>query len=105
MDGQELANRITGLLSLTAPPIALSFVAEPPADISSYSKEVPSACSFWRDAEKTTFYASAEKHHNCPVGSMVMGFSLSGAVQESLGETVTTMCQQQYISADEPASI
>lgn len=105
MPQHDLSSRLTDVLSLTAPPIALSFVAERPPDVPGYSEQVPSACSFWRAAEQRTFYADAAQHHNCPIGTMVMGFELTPEVESKLGELVGGMCAQNYLTPDEPPNI
>jgi uncharacterized protein (DUF169 family) len=101
----ELARDISAVLGLENPPVALTFVDEAPAGVPTATQAVPSACSFWREAEKGTFFASAEQHNNCPIGAMVMGFALPEEVQTRLGELVTGMCDAGYLAADEPAAI
>jgi uncharacterized protein (DUF169 family) len=105
MDHVTAAQRLSTLLSLQYPPIALAFVDHPPDGIAHASTPVPSACTFWRQAEQGTFYAAAAQHFNCPVGSMVMGFELPSAVSEQLGGLVQSMCDAQYLSMDEAAKI
>jgi uncharacterized protein (DUF169 family) len=105
MDLAELASRVQSGLGLDYPPVALTFVDTPPADLPGPPRVAPSACTFWREAEKGTFYASAAEHYNCPIGSMVMGFQLPAEVQQQLGELVGIMCEGSYLSADEPARI
>jgi uncharacterized protein (DUF169 family) len=105
MDRAAAAERLTDLLSLRNPPIALSFVDQPPEGIAPASRPVPSACTFWREAELGTFYAAAERHFNCPVGSMVMGFELPATVSEQLGTVVQSMCDAGYLSMEEAAKI
>lgn len=105
MDHATTAQRLSTLLSLQHPPIALAFVDRPPDGIAQASRPVPSACTFWRQAEQHTFYAAAEQHFNCPVGSMVMGFELPPAVSEQLGGLVQSMCDARYLSMDEAAKI
>jgi uncharacterized protein (DUF169 family) len=105
MDRAATAKRLADLLSLGNPPIALTFVDKPPEDIVHANKPVPSACAFWRQAELGTFYASAEHHYNCPIGSMVMGFDLPPTVNDQLGGLVRSMCDARYLSMDEAAKI
>lgn len=105
MDRAGAAERLTDLLSLRNPPIALTFVEQPPKDIVQSSKPVPAACTFWRQAELGTFYASAEQHFNCAIGAMVMGFDLPPAISEQLGGLVESMCEAGYLSMDEAAKI
>lgn len=105
MNCTELANRITAALGLSTPPVALTFVDEAPDGISGPPQAAPSTCTFWREAERQTFYASAADHANCPVGAMVMGFALPADVAKQLGELVTDMCDCHYLAADEPERI
>jgi uncharacterized protein (DUF169 family) len=93
MDCAVLASRLTASLGLDQPPVTLTFLAAPPEGMAGPPREVPSACSFWRDAEQAAFYAPAAAHFRCPVGSMVMGFELPPAVQEQLGELTITARQ------------
>jgi uncharacterized protein (DUF169 family) len=105
MSYRQQAEKITSGLGLSAPPVALSFVSEPPAEVPVTDRAVPSSCSFWRQAEQGVFYAAAEQHFNCPVGAMVMGFQLPTAVNEQLGGLVGMMCDCGYLSPEEAASI
>jgi uncharacterized protein (DUF169 family) len=105
MELSQLSARLVDLLGLEHPPVTLAFTDKPPAEIAAATKAMPSACSFWREAEHGVFFASAEQHFNCPVGAMVMGFGLPAEVSEQLGGLVKSMCGQQYLSPDEPAKI
>jgi uncharacterized protein (DUF169 family) len=100
-----MAAAMTELLGLEQPPVALAFAASPPEGAAPIPRQVPSACAFWREAEKGVFYAPAESHFNCPVGSMVMGFGLPDPVGEQLQGLVKSMCDQNYLSPDEVAKI
>lgn len=101
---QELANRLISVLGLDHPPVALRFVTETPAGFPPLTKAFPSACSLWREAESRTFYAAAESHHGCAVGTMVMGFPV-GAVNDKLGTVMTAMAACGYLSPEEAAAI
>ncbi|MFI6503983.1 DUF169 domain-containing protein [Nonomuraea typhae] len=105
MDQSHLATRLSAALALHNPPVALTFADEAPAGVPVTKEVVPSACAFWRQAEDGTFYAPAEAHFNCPIGSMVMGFEMPEQVQEQLGQIVTMMCGCDYIDPAEPARI
>jgi uncharacterized protein (DUF169 family) len=101
---QELANRLTTVLDLAHPPVALRFVAEKPAEIAPLTGAFPSACSLWREAESRTFYAPARSHHGCAVGTMVMGFPVD-EVSDKLDAVVTAMAACGYLSPEEAAAI
>ena len=92
-------------LGLPRPPIGLAFVNQPPDNIGRPDESVPSACSFWRMAEREVFYASEDEHLNCPIGVMTMGFEIPANRQEEAGAIVDTMCQLEYITPEEATSI
>jgi uncharacterized protein (DUF169 family) len=101
MSFSELAQGIGAGLGLSRQPIALVFVDEPPQGINQTVEEVPSSCAFWRQAEERIFYAPAERHFNCPVGAMVMGFELPTAIQAELLTVARMMGDCDYLTADE----
>lgn len=98
------ARTITDLLALDQPPVALAFLAEPPADVATVDP-APSSCSFWRLAAQGVFYAKADAHFNCPVGAMVMGFDLPDHVNQSLSGAVQSMCDTGYLTLAEASQI
>jgi uncharacterized protein (DUF169 family) len=105
MSNADLATTIRSSLGLDLPPVSLTFVDEAPQGMPGPPRVVPSACSFWRDAEQGTFFAPAGDHYNCLIGTMVMGFEIPPERQGDLGTLVETMCGHSYIGADEPAAI
>lgn len=105
MDRRESAERISAGLGLDSPPIALAFAGTAPAGVEVFTGEVPSACVFWRRAESSVFYAPAERHMNCPIGAMTMGFEMPEGVQAELMGLVSKMCELGYISPQEPEKI
>lgn len=105
MNYENAATRISSKLGLGNPPIALSFAETAPAGIATFNEEVPSACTFWRKAERSVFYAPAERHFNCPIGAMTMGFDLPADVRANLMQLVQKMCGVGYISPEEAEKI
>src|SRR5262249_9727841 len=105
MDRSESAEQLSELLALDHPPVGLSFVTEAPDGIAVAEQAVPSSCAFWRQAEQGVFYATAAQHFNCPVGAMVMGFSLTEEVMTQLGGLVQSMCDAQYLEMEEAQKI
>ena len=105
MDRTAVADRISSGLGLDVPVIGLAFVDGAPAGVPQVAQQVPAACSFWRAAETSVFYAPAAAHFNCPVGAMTMGFELPEEVQQQLLGAVAMMCEAGYLSPDEPAKI
>lgn len=88
-------------LNLDFPPIALARAEAQPNGVPGLTSPVPSACALWRRAEQSVFYASARDHFNCPIGAMVMGFSLPEATSNELMDLVGQMCQINYIKPEE----
>jgi uncharacterized protein (DUF169 family) len=105
MTYENTAAGISSLLGLASPPVALSFVEAAPTGMAVFDQEVPSACTFWRRAETEVFYAPGEKHFNCPIGAMTMGFDMPKVVQQNLMDVVDMMCRAGYISPEEAARI
>ena len=105
MSRPELATKLTELLGLELPPVAMTMVDAAPDGLGTADRAVPSSCTFWREAEKGVFYASAAQHFNCPVGSHVMGFDLPAEVQQELGGLVQSMCDAQYLDMAEVEKI
>lgn len=101
----DTARQLQSDLGLRNPPVALTFLDEAPEGVPGPSGPVPSACSFWRIAEQGAFFATAEDHYQCPVGSMVMGFELPEDVKQRLGEVVGGMFDRRYLAGDEPPNI
>jgi uncharacterized protein (DUF169 family) len=85
-DWAALASTLTDSLRLGAPPIAITFAAEAPAEVPAFDQpmpaptddgrtgRVPAGCVFWMKGAERTFSTVAEDHGNCSVGSVTHGF-------------------------------
>lgn len=102
---QELAKRFAEYLQLKHVPVGLTFVEQVPESIQHIGTQVPSACTFWRLAEKGVFYANGEDHQQCPIGMMTMGFTMPESAQERAQELVQTMASVQYFSPAEVSAL
>jgi uncharacterized protein (DUF169 family) len=83
---KDLADRLTSVLKLDAPPIAITFSNEAPEGVAPYSDRLPTAsadgrtgrvaagCVFWVKSLDRTFTTIADDHGNCSVGSLTHGF-------------------------------
>lgn len=92
-------------IGLTLEPVALRRVEAAPSGIGVMTEQLPSACAFWRKAEKEVFYAGAEVHLGCPIGAMVMGFDLPQEKNDELMSLVKEMLSLFYIQEEEVANI
>ena len=102
---ESVASRLRASLDLGFPPVALVRVTEAPTDVPRFGDVVPSACTFWRRAEQSLFYADAEAHMGCPIGAMVMGFELSESKTDELMSIVGDMCDVEYLEEAEVPQI
>jgi uncharacterized protein (DUF169 family) len=105
MDNQAVARALIEQLALDIPPVALAFCDAAPLGVSTPGAAVPSACAFWRDAERGVFFAAVEAHANCPVGAYVMGFELTSALMHELQGLIGQMSACGYVNADETGKI
>jgi uncharacterized protein (DUF169 family) len=105
MDHARLAAALTDCLGLDLNPVALAFRDDPPKSVDASLEVVPSACAFWRKAEDGVFFASVERHVNCPIGAFVMGFDLPPALKDELMGLVGKMTECGYVHKDEASRI
>jgi uncharacterized protein (DUF169 family) len=80
-----LAEELTSLLRLSAPPIGITFSDEEPAGVERFGDampeptadgrtgRVPAGCVFWMKGAERTFTTVPEDHGNCSVGSLTHG--------------------------------
>jgi uncharacterized protein (DUF169 family) len=92
-------------LGLPRPPIGLAFVDQPPPGVERSDGAVPSACSFWRMAERAVFYAPEDEHLICPIGVLTMGFQVPPDRQGQAEAIIGTMCELEYITPEEAKAI
>ncbi|MFQ6030301.1 MAG: DUF169 domain-containing protein [Dehalococcoidia bacterium] len=97
----DLSALLEEQLQLQRQPVALALVQEQPSDVPRLDAVVPSGCAMWRRAETELFFAVAEDHFNCPLGSMVMGFQLPDEQMAKVMEEVGMMCGNQYVRESE----
>lgn len=69
-----LSRRLTDLLDLADPPVAVSFNASSDADASRPANAEPAGCCFWAPAQHDRLDTLAGDHANCSVGSYTHGF-------------------------------
>lgn len=84
-DWVTLSQGLTDALSLSVPPIALTFSAAPVEGVPAFQDampeptgdgrtgRVPAGCVFWMKAVDKTFNTAPEDHYNCSVGTFTHG--------------------------------
>ena len=101
----ELARLLSEGLKMAHVPVAMAFLQEPPQGVPRYREAVPTACTFWKAAERTVFYATAEDHFNCPIGAITQGFRIPQAVMENARSLIEQMGKLQYLEAAEAQKV
>jgi uncharacterized protein (DUF169 family) len=100
------APQLEQLLELRTAPVAIAFLASPPAGVSRFDGAAPSSCSYWRSAaEGKVFYTEAADHLGCPVGAYTHGIDLPPGTAKELEGVVGMMIDLGYLGADEVATI
>jgi uncharacterized protein (DUF169 family) len=93
-------------LNLNRPPVAVAFLAAPPANLGRIEHPLPAGCSYWKHAsEGHAFYTMPEDHENCAVGAFTHGVTLSPAKAQELEGLIGTMVQLQYLRMEEVPQI
>lgn len=93
-------------INLSWQPVAIAFLAEPPAGLPRVDRPAAAGCGYWKLAcDGRAFYTAAEDHYNCPVGAFTHGVDLPPANAAELQGLVGTMIQLQYLREDEVPQI
>ena len=114
-NAENLAEKLTSLLGLSIPPIAITFSSDAPAGIARFNAPMPppaqdgrtgrvsAGCVFWIKARKNVFTTVPEDHGNCSVGSLTHGFkTFSQAVE---GADVAALLESEWVALENLAEI
>jgi uncharacterized protein (DUF169 family) len=102
---QDLLKPVTRL-NLERPPVAVAFLATPPAGLSRIDRPLPAGCSYWKHAsDGHSFYTMPADHENCAVGAFTHGVTLSPEKGKELEGLIGTMVQLQYLRSEEVPGI
>lgn len=103
---QSQAERLTGALELSLPPIALAFPDSVPEGVPEYDGTVPAGCVFWEEAATRTFATSARHHALCSIGIHTHHLADAPPSQpEELGAALEAMMGLDYVREEEIAAI
>ena len=106
MDLKTQGNKLRDLLELELAPVAISFVATPPAGVQHVPKSGPSGCSYWKlAAEGNSFYTDAADHLNCTIGAYTHNVELPAEKGKELESMVGEMVKLKYIRSEEVPDI
>ena len=102
---RDFANQLAQKLKLKHAPIGIAFLEEAPGGVKHYEEAVPSACTFWKAAERELFYATASDHYNCPIGAITQGFQIPQPVSDNAMELIGMMGKISYLEAAEASNV
>jgi uncharacterized protein (DUF169 family) len=98
--------QVLDALKLEWRPVAIAFMAAPPADLPRVDRALPAGCAYWKHAsEGRGFYTTAEDHYGCTVGAFTHNVTLPDDKSQELQSVVGTMVSLEYLSGDEVPSI
>jgi uncharacterized protein (DUF169 family) len=101
----EISKLLAEGLNLAHTPIGLAFLQDAPHGVQRYRDAVPTACTFWKAAERAFFYATAEDHYNCPIGAITQGFAIPQPIMQDAKSLLEQMGKLDYFEAAEAKNI
>jgi uncharacterized protein (DUF169 family) len=93
----SIAGALTDALSLSRPPISVSFADHVPAGVPVFSGTVPAGCRFWQEAADSVFATVAEDHELCAIGSYTHNLESTAAQQKDLGDALKVFADLGYV--------
>jgi uncharacterized protein (DUF169 family) len=93
----SIARALTDALSLSRPPISVSFVDEIPAGVPIFSGTVPAGCRFWQEAADRVFATVAQDHELCAIGVYTHNLDSTPAQQKDLGDALKVFADLGYV--------
>jgi uncharacterized protein (DUF169 family) len=99
--------RIQDSLGLSSAPIALAFLASPPAGLRQAPARQAAGCGYWKLAATSgqAFYTDATDHFGCTIGAHTHGVPLPPEKAQELNSMIETMLGLEYLRADELPSL
>lgn len=99
-------SRLSSLLGLKSPPVAITFVDQPPPGVPHVSEVAAAGCGYWRKAaDGASFFTLADDHKRCPIGAHTHNVPLSPSEQQELMGMVQTMVGLSYLKMEEVPQI
>lgn len=93
----SIARALTDALSLSRPPISVSFADQIPAGVPIFSGTVPAGCRFWQEAGDHVFATVARDHELCAIGVYTHNLETSPGQQKDLGDALKVFADLGYV--------
>jgi uncharacterized protein (DUF169 family) len=101
----DIAASLTQSLTLTQPPVAISFADTVPEGVASWSGQTPAGCRFWQEATTRTFATSAPDHEHCSIGQYTHALGMSPAAGADLQDALKVFADLTYVRPEDLAAI
>jgi uncharacterized protein (DUF169 family) len=101
----DIAASLTQSLTLTQPPVAISFADTVPEGVASWSGQTPAGCRFWQEATNRTFATSAPDHEHCSIGQYTHALGMSPAAGADLQDALKVFADLTYVRPEDLAAI
>jgi uncharacterized protein (DUF169 family) len=99
------AEVLTKSLSLSQPPVSISFADSIPAGLDAATNRVPAGCRFWEEAAHQTFVTGADDHSLCAIGVYTHNLQPSAGYQADLGDALRVFNQLAYVREEDIPAI
>jgi uncharacterized protein (DUF169 family) len=93
----SIACALTDALSLSRPPISVSFADQIPASVPIFSGTVPAGCRFWQEAADCVFATVARDHELCAIGVYTHNLESTPAQQKDLRDALKVFADLGYV--------
>jgi uncharacterized protein (DUF169 family) len=97
----DLAKRLTNVLQLKEPPVAMAFVDAVPVGINTFDGQVPAGCRFWQEATRRVFATVARDHEMCSIGVYTHHLKSSAEVQADFQDTLKVLGDLTYVRPED----
>ncbi|MEM3506141.1 MAG: DUF169 domain-containing protein [Candidatus Bathyarchaeia archaeon] len=94
---RELSEKLVKLLELNFYPISIHILKKEPKNLERTNK-TSAVCGFLGISEKSSFYALATDHFDCPIGLEVVGFTLDKGRKRSRDKIYSMMVESGIMS-------
>ncbi len=93
----SIASALTDALSLSLPPISVSFADQVPSSVPIFSGTVAAGCRFWQEAADRVFATAAQDHELCAIGVYTHNLESTPARQKDLGDALKVFADLGYV--------
>jgi uncharacterized protein (DUF169 family) len=104
-DWAELDRRLTALLGLRTPAVAITYGAAPEG-VARAARPLAASCAYWRAAAGgEVFHTEAADHHGCPIGALTHAVPMPDGVRAQLEGMLGQMIGLEYVAKEEIPAI